>query len=887
MSEERPRPRVSIRGVLLFSVAIAAALVAIDLAERFVLYEIRERDRRSFPRMVRRPIKDTALALMHGLLPKRIPGDADVPVFDFYFKPRDAEALLAKLTRVRIVGTHDESTRLWVPARMRVGGETFDARVKLRGRQHYHVIPPRPSLRVKLRRGRTYRGTNTFNLIDPFDKTTDQVFLWEAASQGLVDWDATLGVLSIGGEPLAVVQYVEQLRRPTGDRTGRSEGMFFRGTGEHYTEGMDPERCGASVARMAEWLADTTMTVPFEPLAEIADLDRFRWFTALTELSGDGHGFANFNTKAYCEPFAAKIEFVTWDTRFGDWETLPKRDFADEGGQFLRNDRYRLLHDETLHFLARERLEPMLERMRTFHGLHGALLARDPMFWFPRSGPDGGFMRNRLAKLEATLRRNAAAILATLEGDQLAWHLDAPHRRLLLQTEDRGAKRVDALVLRGGGTHLLADPLVVHGRYREHRPLVILPLPQGIDPGDVTDIVARRIHGGGSVAAHRLEEPPQGTPVWPREEEGGPLPPLPDGFEVDVAAREIRVGPGRVRIEGALLLPRGWAVTVAPGTAIEAGPDALLEVRADLIMRGTARAPISIGGSLARPWDAIAVLGERTAPVRVEISHTTVRGGRGSNQGSSLYTGSLSIYYADVRLDRLTIEEGAADDAINLKYCTFDARDCVYRDGAGDAVDYDFSAGSDRRTLVERFPDDGIDISGADVVIEGARIRDVGDKALSIGEGSRPRITDVEVVGANTGCAVKDRSDALVEDLTVVRADTAVALYTKKPSFGPSRARFDGLTAVDVEGLTIVDAGSEVRFRRAVRIGADTSRMRAFEGVRNLTRPGLEEMTVEELLALAERSRGGMAASDPSGQWTGNLARTREARGTHLLPEGP
>src|SRR5262249_43831726 len=158
--------RVRVLPALAWLAAIAVALVGIDLAERFALYQIRERDLSSFPRMVRRPIKDTGLALLHGFSGELDGSDVPegVPTFDFYLKPDDARGLAAHMTRGRVLGTHDEFSRTKVPARLRVDGASYDVWIKLRGRQHYHVVPPRPSLRVELRRGREYRETKDFNL---------------------------------------------------------------------------------------------------------------------------------------------------------------------------------------------------------------------------------------------------------------------------------------------------------------------------------------------------------------------------------------------------------------------------------------------------------------------------------------------------------------------------------------------------------------------------------------------------------------------------------------------------------------------------------------------------------------------------------------------------
>ena len=868
MSRPPRKPGVRPLHALAWLAAIAAVLVAIDLAERFAFYEIRERDTSSFARMVRRPIKDTGMALLHGLA-----GDLDVsdlpegmPVFDFTLKPQDAQALLAHLTRVRVIGTHDEFSRAPIPARMRVDGASYDVRLKLRGRQHYHVVPPRPSLRVSLRRGRSYRRTRDFNLVEPFDKTTDQVFLWEAREHGLISWDSTMGVLAIDGRPLAVVQYIEQVRRETGDHAVRPEGTFFRGTGELYSEGMDPKRCAALIERVTGWLADPRTVVPFEPMEEVLDLERFRWFTALTEFSGDGHGFANFNMKAYCDAVSPRVEFLIWDTRFGRWESLPTSQFAEQGTQFLRNDRYRTLHDEALYTLARDRVEPMLERMRTFHDVYAAVMARDPFYRFPRGGPDGGFMSARPAKLERTLRENAEAIRAALEGEQLQWWVDPARRELLLATSDRGAKRVEAITLRGGSgasEQRLRDPVVVYGRYRDRQPVVAVPLPAGVDADAVAGVVAVNVHTGRPALAERADLRLAGERVLPPRPVEPVLPALPAGFVADRDARRIRIGPGVVRFDGVLQLPRGFAVEIAAGTTLLAGPAAVLEIHGDLSMPGTPQAPIVVRGASTEPWGALAVVGDRGDPARVEASYATVFGGVGSKDGSTNFTGTVAIYFADVRLDHFSVQENGGEDGLNVKYSKVQMTDNFLRGGASDAVDYDFVSGIDLRTVVEDYGNDGIDASGSSLRIEGARIRNARDKGVSIGEASTPVIVDVRVSGANIGCAIKDRADARIDRFTVARSNVAIALYTKKPSFGPSRATFTQLVAADVGAFAILDHGSQVRFEDAVRIGDAKPPMRSFEGVENVVQPGLAALPLEEVLAVAA-ARSAQRPSPPA-----------------------
>jgi hypothetical protein len=109
------------------------------------------------------------------------------------------------------------------------------------------------------------------------------------------------------------------------------------------------------------------------------------------------------------------------------------------------------------------------------------------------------------------------------------------------------------------------------------------------------------------------------------------------------------------------------------------------------------------------------------------------------------------------------------------------------------------------------------------------------------------------VIGAHTGVAVKDGSNARFERLSVVRADTALALYVKKGSLGPSRAHFSELRVVDTPAMAVLDQDCAARFEDGVRLGANGRGMRTFDGVRNEVVAGLDELDLDELLALALR----------------------------------
>jgi hypothetical protein len=377
-----------------------------------------------------------------------------------------------------------------------------------------------------------------------------------------------------------------------------------------------------------------------------------------------------------------------------------------------------------------------------------------------------------------------------------------------------------------------------------------MTLPPEVPADAVHGIVVRNLCGGAEVRAVESERAPEGERVsWESATPRTALPALPAGVVADEATGLVRFGPGVVELAAPLALPRGWRVRFEPGTELVLGPDVFVEIRGDLVMAGTPEAPVLVRPAGEGPWGAFAVLGERTAPLAVDLAYTTFRGGAGSNAGSVRCTGSVALYFTTLAMDHVTVEQNTSEDAINPKFSTVRATDCVYRDGRSDAVDYDFCTGTDLRSRVERFGNDGIDVSGSRMRVEGAVIRDVGDKGLSVGEGSRPEYVDVTVIGPHTGVAVKDRSDARFERLTIVRADTAVAQYVKKPSFGPSKALFRDLLVLDSEAMLVLDQGCAARFEGARRLGGGP--MRSFAGVTNVEHRGIEDLDLEELLELA------------------------------------
>ena len=95
------------------------------------------------------------------------------------------------------------------------------------------------------------------------------------------------------------------------------------------------------------------------------------------------------------------------------------------------------------------------------------------------------------------------------------------------------------------------------------------------------------------------------------------------------------------------------------------------------------------------------------------------------------------------------------------------ARDVMIRDIAmenalSDAIDIDISRVTIEGGVIERSGNDAIDLMSSDAVIRGIRLVGNGDKGVSVGEGSKARIVDVDITDNEIGVQSKDGSVARI-----------------------------------------------------------------------------------------------------------------------------
>ena len=103
-----------------------------------------------------------------------------------------------------------------------------------------------------------------------------------------------------------------------------------------------------------------------------------------------------------------------------------------------------------------------------------------------------------------------------------------------------------------------------------------------------------------------------------------------------------------------------------------------------------------------------------------------------------------------------------------------------------DGIDFDFSEGFVKYAKFENIGGDALDFSGSKVVADYVTAVTIKDKALSIGERTDFRGSNLSIEHAGAGIAVKDGSLALISSLNIKESKFFdLMTYTKKKFYSP------------------------------------------------------------------------------------------------------
>jgi CotH kinase protein/Right handed beta helix region len=713
-------------------------------------------------------------------------------------------------------------------------GKLQKMKFKYRGDYVYHWGESKKSLRVKLNKKRLYQDLRTFNLIAP--KPFETYFGNMLAKEfGLIAPASKLVEVTLNGKLLGLHAFVEQLEESTLRSNSYMPGDLYAG------EIVAKDGYNASGARLFEnpqlWekiainnhfseesikplealtalINDPDSAESQKRLSKLLDMEAWGKFSAFETLTHSFHYDDFHNWRLYYDPMSSKLYPVIWDPLawHQNWrkklqlDVIPSQfhralfqnaDFLEARAQAI-SDFYTTGGDQAFLAKVKEQL-PVIK----------SALKRDPLLYESADAAIGeldefvqvmeavfsnakkGFLDSEKS-VEFSVNREEDS---SLEIDYLVAGR-IPVKRLYLSFSDALTDSVEARLVHylGGeavdadisskvsvkGTQiiidqtLLAQHSVIDGPLKSLRKKVLQMdsayyelILRHINPDNkLLDIRAEFFDGSEMVVKQVSSiEKKSFTNMY--------------GVVADAPIVKPLVWEGVVNIDGIKTIET--PLIIMPGTTVLLSADASVLINNRVIAEGTKEQPIRFmpASEDSAPWGTVAITGSGADYSR--FRHVEFSGGSGLKRDLFEYSAMLCIH----GVQGMTIEHSSfrdshiTDDMVHANYSDLQFKHCRFENSLMDALDIDIGTVVVEDCHFINSGNDSIDLMSSDAVVLDTIVEDGGDKAVSVGEGSR--LLAINDIFRRNLIAVqaKDGSSAALYNVDIVANDHALDAYNK------------------------------------------------------------------------------------------------------------
>jgi len=249
------------------------------------------------------------------------------------------------------------------------------------------------------------------------------------------------------------------------------------------------------------------------------------------------------------------------------------------------------------------------------------------------------------------------------------------------------------------------------------------------------------------------------------------------------AGESVILPSGEYIIEKNIIVPAGINLVIQPQVTLKFAKGISFISYGRVIAIGTNPAPILLtAADNKEPWGNFAVVGHGADNSKFKNAIFEYAGESFLN--GIYFTGALAIHSANAKVSECIFRYNQGDDGINVKSGRLSVEGSVFYKNHSDAVDYDFSEGQVKNSYFYDNSGDALDLCATVMDIEGSRIERSGDKGISVGEASKPKIINNLIRSCNIGIASKDSSLPQVLNNTIIDNNSGIEVYIKKQVFG-------------------------------------------------------------------------------------------------------
>lgn len=275
---------------------------------------------------------------------------------------------------------------------------------------------------------------------------------------------------------------------------------------------------------------------------------------------------------------------------------------------------------------------------------------------------------------------------------------------------------------------------------------------------------------------------------------------------IDEMKKKIYFKPGNWTIETSIVFPPGYTIVCKSGTHFDLLNSGSIVSYSPFHFIGTSKKPIYVYSRDSTSQGIILI----NTKEKSLFNHVIFSNLSNIKQEGLDITGAVTFFQAPVEFEHCQFLNNRSEDALNIIDSDFSIKHCRFHNNLSDAIDVDFGKGMIKNSIFTDTGNDAIDISGSELEIHNIKINGAGDKGLSVGEKSKMKAIDIEIMNTTIGAASKDLSELIITKATLKNNKTGLAVFKKKSEFGPGRIVASKLTMQENQAPYFVEKNSKL-----------------------------------------------------------------------------
>lgn len=533
-------------------------------------------------------------------------------------------------------------------------------------------------------------------------------------------------------------------------------------------------------------------------ISEVFDIDKLTFFVALTNLFGGQHGLAWHNIRFYYNPVTHKLEPISFDSLSGvQIENIKNYPLVDI------HDNDPLYHQklfENLELVSSQGfIQKMLDKYKQEMIQQMQNLNTEFKFIFDASilEYNSNFIKKQLSPSTSLITS-----LKSFEGNKMV--LEVKNFSNHFPVKIKGLKKVGGKMLSIGLSSTLIAPnetkeIIVTLNSSFLNAFVSKKNKKGVFkfPNDMEKIKIRhRLQWGKNVFYGDIIPFYEFDETFLEKFQNIPKISDHDFLILDEIKKTITLPEGNYIVDKDVIIPLGYKVSVDKGFNLDLIKGASLISNSAINFMGIAQFPVRIYSSDST-GGGVFISGAKETSTLEHCFFTNL-----SNPNNEFWelSGAVNFNETDVSIKNCVFENSRCEDGLNIIRSTFSIDESLFKDTYSDAFDGDFVKGTIANSTFFNSGNDGIDVSGSDLILNNITIENSSDKAISAGENSKIKGEVITIIAGEIGIVSKDLSSVELDKVKISNTRLGLAVFQKKNEFGPGSIT---VTNMKLEGVEL------------------------------------------------------------------------------------